>query len=266
MSQDATQPVPALPSATIVMLRDSDRRPEILLVKRKAGDAFGESYTFPGGVVDADESNAHSFCQGLSADDANEILNVTDGGLDFYSAAIRELFEETGLLLAREQQGRWPTDNQQLQILRAAIIQGQLSWSDFLQRQGLRIACDAMHYFAHWVTPMQLPKRWSTRFFLAEAPTGQDARHDGAELTDSRWLTAAIAIEHGRDGSMKIPHPTYKTLWVLGGLNSVDAALEWAQSQTRKGVPTIRPTLRAQEGKTRIVMPGDPDYPEDAEH
>ena len=94
-------PAPAKPSATIVLLRESSGGPEVLLVKRRAGDAFGNNYAFPGGVVDEDESASHEYSQGKTADEANTELNVAEGGLDYYSAAIRELFEETGILLVR---------------------------------------------------------------------------------------------------------------------------------------------------------------------
>lgn len=245
------------------MLRDSERGPEILMVKRRQGDAFGDSYTFPGGVVDADEADARALCDGRTADEADAILNVTGGGLDYYSAAIRELFEETSILLARDQDGDWPKYSAELQELRTKVDQAKLAWSDFLHEQRLQIACDALHYFAHWETPLPLPKRWSTRFFMAATPSEQDARHDGAELTDSRWITVAEALTCGRDGSMRIPHPTSMTLRQLGEFDSINAAIEWAGLQARKGVSNIRPVLLAQDGKTRILMPGDPDYPDD---
>lgn len=244
------------------MLRESDRGPEILMVRRRHGDAFGNSYTFPGGVVDADEANARDYCQGISADDADAVLDVNDGGLDYFSAAIRELFEETSLLLARDSDGDWPSHNPELQELRIQVDRSTLAWPDFLREQRLQIACDALHYFAHWETPLPLPKRWSTRFFMAETPSVQDARHDGTELTDSRWLTAAEALVCGRDGSMKIPHPTRKTLQAIRQLTSVDAMLDWARTQSRQGIARIRPVLLAQDGKNRIVMPDDPDHPD----
>lgn len=265
MSQDETQSVPALPSATIVMLRDSERGPEILMVKRRQGDAYGDSYTFPGGVVDANESDARALCEGRTADEADTILSVTGGGLDYYSAAIRELFEETSILLARDPGGDWPKYSAELQELRTKVDKADLAWSDFLHEQRLHIACDALHYFAYWETPRPLPKRWSTRFFMAAMPSEQDARHDGAELTDSRWLTATAALHCGRDGSMKIPHPTLKTLQELGEMNSVDTLIDWARSEARKGITKVCPVILTKDGKKRIVMPGDPDFPEQNE-
>lgn len=259
--------VPARPSATIVMLRDSPRGPELLMVRRRAGDAFGENYAFPGGVVDDDESAAHDFCHGMTPDEADALLQVSGGGLDYYSAAIRELFEETGVLLARDSTGRWafesnPGAQSEFEKLRERIDRGSLPWAEFLREQELRMACDALHYFAHWETPLRRPKRWSTRFFVAEMPSGQYARHDGSELTDSRWLSAADALSFGRDGGMKLPFPTIRNLKILSEFASVSELVHWARSRALKGVEKIRPVDIVKDGKTRFVIPGDPGYPE----
>ena len=89
------------PSSTVVVFRDSDRGPELLLVKRRSGDAFGDAYTFPGGVLDDDEYLARELCSGLDAEETNSLLGLKEGGLDYFNAAVRELFEETGVLLAQ---------------------------------------------------------------------------------------------------------------------------------------------------------------------
>jgi 8-oxo-dGTP pyrophosphatase MutT (NUDIX family) len=239
MAQKNQQPAPALPSTTIVMLRDSDRGPELLMVKRCAGDAFGERYTFPGGVVDADESRAHPFCCGVCDDEANTTLNVADGGLDFYSAAVRELFEETGILLARDQDGDWPAIDSEMQSLRDDINAGRLAWSEFLEQRDLRIACDALHYFYFLTTPLVLPKRWAVRFFVAASPPGHIAVPDGRELTDSLWLTVNEAFAERKAGDMKIPWPTRQTLKLLRGHDSVASIENWARTASAAGVDEI---------------------------
>lgn len=236
------------------MLRETKRSPELLMVKRRAGDAFGESYTFPGGVLDADESLARSYCDGVSADEANDLLNVTVGGLDYFSAVIRELFEETGILLARKG-NRWAADSAALQVLRKKVDQTSLSWPDFLRDQELSMACDAMHYFAHWETPLGIPKRWSTRFFLARIPDGQNATHDEGELTDIRWLTATEALSAGRIGDMKLPFPTVATLKDLAEFDSGTSILDWADARVQAGIERIRPVILTNDGKKKIVVP-----------
>ena len=256
-------PVPALPSATVVLVRECDGPPELLMVKRRAGDAFGDSYAFPGGVVDHDESDAHGLIDGLTTTQADTVLDLPEEGLDYYSAAIRELFEETGILLARSSDGEWAHVSDELRTMRVEVDKGRLRWSAFLEQRGLRVACDALHYFAYWQTPLDQHKRWSTRFFLARTPAGQTASHDGSEVTDIRWLTAAQALDGARNRTMKLPQPTLRNLRNMQHCNSVDELLAWADEQRREGIVKLRPILVERNGKPRWVVWGDEGYPFD---
>jgi len=253
--------VPAIPSATIVVLRDRGAEPELLMVKRRAGDAFGDSYAFPGGLVDDDESCASGFCTRNSAKEADQILQVPSAGLDFFTAAIRELFEETGILLAKTASGEWTDDGSSFEKLRHQVDQGKLRWSDFLQQQNLRMADNRLHYYAHWETPLDKPKRWTTRFFLAELPAGQAASHDGIETTDSRWLTASDALSLARDGTLKMPYPTIRNLQDLADFDSIGGLIDWAHERARSGIRKIRPILIKKNGVSKFTIFGDPDYP-----
>lgn len=262
---DELNPAPAWPSSTVVLLRDGERRPEILMVRRRPGDAFGDSYAFPGGVLDDDENLAHDYSLGRTPREANVLLDVPTDAISYYSAAIRELFEETGVLLARNQRQEWAirTDaetNARLLRMRQQIDCGTMRWSNFLREQELMMACDSLHYFAHWETPKFRPKRWSTRFFIAKLPTGQHAQHDGTELTDSRWVTATDALSEG----MELPFPTTRTLKTLSRFSSINESLAWADEMAAVGVKKVRPVRITVNGKQRIVIPGDPDYPVDA--
>lgn len=243
----------AKPSSTIVLLRQGEALPEVLLVKRRAGDAFGECYAFPGGVVDADELHACTFTHGKAPDQANAELQVPDGGLCYYSAGIRELFEETGVLLARDADGNWACEKPGYASLRRKVDKGLLPWSEFLLQEGLRMSCDALHYFAHWETPFELPKRWSTRFFAAELPNGQVACHDGYETTDSRWVTAGEALQQKKAGQIKMPYPTNRTLEVLQQFDTVAALFAWANTECGKGVG--RNELDTPDGPTQQCRP-----------
>jgi 8-oxo-dGTP pyrophosphatase MutT (NUDIX family) len=233
---DNNRPAPAKPSSTIVVLRESDSQPELLMVKRRAGDAFGDSYAFPGGVVDHDESAAQPFCFGLSQEEANTILGVSQDGLDYYSAGIRELFEETGVLLARDGAGDWACDESLSGELRLKVDKGLLPWSQFLEQRSLHMACDSLHYFAHWETPMDLPKRWSTRFFAAKMPSGQNACHDGTETTDSRWMTVKDSLMEAARGDIRMPYPTIKTLEKMQHCTSIDELFDWIREQQSSGI------------------------------
>jgi len=257
-----SQPTPR-PSATVVIVRDAEGAPEILLVRRRAGDAFGESYTFPGGVIDPDELNARPICQGRSEDEANSILGVDDA-LDYYGAVIRELFEETGILLARDTKGNWPADTAIYAEQRVAVDRCEMAWPDFLRSEGLCMAIDALHYFAWWITPVVSPKRWTTRFFAAALPPGQDAEVDGKELTHSRWLTASEALRLRNDGKLKLPQPTRRNLALMADFETVDALLDWARSRHRSGITSICPVQVFVDGQELYPIPGDPHYPESA--
>lgn len=272
MSADNSDSVRALPSATIVLVREAEAEsdPEILMVRRRAGDAFGDSYAFPGGIVDSDESDAHAYCRGLTAERADQELSVASGGLDYYSAAIRELFEETGILLARDPRGNWAFSNESeseslLRELRGKLDSGSLPWAELLRSNDLCIACDALRYFSFWETPVRLPKRWAARFFLAQVPPGQDAEHDGNELIDSCWMTATEVLSSGKKGSMKLPFPTIVNLRNIAEHRTIDALLGWASTQAIAGVAKVRPVILKDKDQVRFVIPGDDDYPDDGD-
>ena len=246
-------PAPARPSSTIVVLRAAHPQPELLLVKRRAGDAFGETYAFPGGVVDEDETSARAFALGTTSDQANRALGVEHGGLEYYSAGIRELFEETGVLLARDARGEWACDQPEYEVLRSQVDKGILPWSQFLKDQGLLMACDVLHYFAHWETPFELPKRWSTRFFATELPAGQSACHDGFETTDSQWMSAAEALGQTKSCRINMPYPTIKTLEKLRQFDTIPDLVAWACEEQERGIDLNR--LDSLDGLTRQGLP-----------
>ena len=151
---------PARPSSTVVVVRKGLSEPEIFMVRRHAESSFGAAFAFPGGVIDTDDTKVHAFCTGLSTSQANRRLGVKENGLDFYSAAIRELFEESGVLLAS---GAQPDAD--LGSVRDGLNDGSRSWSDFVTEAGLELHCDQLHYFSHWVTPTSQPRRTRRVFF-----------------------------------------------------------------------------------------------------
>jgi 8-oxo-dGTP pyrophosphatase MutT (NUDIX family) len=256
---EAMQP---LPSATVVLVRDGRSAPEVFLVHRPAGAAFGASYVFPGGLLEPADGKVGGR-SGLTAQTADRCLAVKHGGLDYYSAAIRELFEETGVVLARNgATGEYPDD---AAALRRQLNAGAVSWDDFLEQQNLLLECESLHYFAYWITPRARPRRFSTRFFLASMPQGQSASHDGEELTDSRWATAADAIAANDSGDIALPPPTLATLRDLREFGRVEELLAWARRRSETGVVRILPAILSSDGRDRVVMPGHPDYPAHAD-
>ncbi len=248
------------PSATVVVAREGNLVPELLLVRRRAGDAFGNSFTFPGGVIDPDETAAHAFCSGLAAAEACRQLGLAENGLDYFSAAIRELFEETGILLARRHDGSWAPDHTAFGGLRLQVDKAEISWAAFLREQSLCMAADALHYFAWWETPAVMPKRWTTRFFLAELPSGQTASHDGCEIVDHCWLTAGDALARGKNGELPMPFPTSRTLESLQQFQTVGSLIGWARQLPKSGISRIEPSVVTRNGEKQPVIPGDPGY------
>lgn len=256
------QPALAKPSASIVMLRQEDDVLEVLMVKRRAGDAFGDSYAFPGGLVDSDEHVSHQYADDICSDTVNAQLGQ-DEGLNYYSAAIRELFEEAGILLVREDLQDLSISTQALRDCRSAVDRGRMRWSDFLQQNSLHMACSALHYFAWWETPLEFDKRWTTRFFLAVMPAGQAASQDGNELTDICWMSAADVLATSKAGAMKLPYPTMRILQDLECFKTVAEALAWADRQAAKSIELTRTKKIERDGKVHFVIKGDPGFPED---
>jgi 8-oxo-dGTP pyrophosphatase MutT (NUDIX family) len=246
----------ARPSSTVVLVRNGPRDPQLFMVKRHARSAFGSAYAFPGGVVEQDDAAVHEFCIGLTAFEADRHLGVRANGLDLYSAAIRELFEETGVLLADVE-----SIDEDLETVRDGLNAGSDRWLDFVSRSGCELQCDRLHYFSHWITPQMFEKRFSTRFFLTEMPASQQASHCGGELIDSCWSTAHDMLDANRAGEILMHYPTIKTLELIARYKSLDELVSWARSCVEWGVTSMLPAIIERDGHEDIVLPGDKDYP-----
>ena len=230
--------------------------PEIFMVQRHAKASFGTAYAFPGGVLDPEDAAVHEFCTGIGERTADANLGVKEGGLDYYSAAIRELFEETGVLLANVDEVA-----EDLCAARDALNNRSDKWDDFVQRNALELHCDQLHYVSHWITPPNQRKRYSTRFFVAAMPEEQVASHCGVELTNSSWETAHDVLSAGRDGRIELHYPTIKTLESIARHKTFDALIDWATSCVDWGVTSMLPMIIERDGEMDVVLPGEMDYP-----
>ena len=256
-------PLPSLPpaalrlAATVVVLRPEGDVPfRVLLVRRNDQVAFmGGAHVFPGGRVDdTDEAAPAAACDGLDA--PGRFTDVAPGAeARFRVAAIRELLEEAGVLLARD--GRGMVDAATSATVRAALPP-QSSLVAFLAAHGLRIALDAVMPFAHWVTPEIEIRRYDTRFLVARMPECQEASHDAGETTALDWLTPAEAIARGVRGQITLPPPTWATLSRLAKFNSIDEAWRWASATP---IVRIQPGFARDGDVTTLMLPGDPTYP-----
>jgi 8-oxo-dGTP pyrophosphatase MutT (NUDIX family) len=188
---------PPRASATLVVVRDAPDGVEVLLLRRaESGDHNSGAWVFPGGMVDPGDREAAALSFGLDDAEASRRLGLPQGGLAFYAAAVRECFEESGLLFACDPGGALVSAErvQPLVWWRARLHRGEEGLADFCRSTGLRLALDRLAYLSHWVTPLGRPKRFDTRFFIAEAPQGHEALHDATELLEHRWLRPADAL------------------------------------------------------------------------
>jgi 8-oxo-dGTP pyrophosphatase MutT (NUDIX family) len=259
------------PASTVILLRDAAAAtgPEVFLVRRHADTAFmGGAHVFPGGRVDdADRDVAGpSWCDGL--DVAIRQLDPVPAveAVAFHVAAIRELFEEAGVLLARDRSGVFVSlaesgEQERFKQYSADVHARVRPLHEVIEREGLRLALDALVPFAHWVTPPIDVRQFDTRFFVARVPPRQTPVHDDRETTHSVWMTASVALQQAADDRIVLPPPTWTTLRELEPFRSVDEALEWAR---RRPIVRRQPLLIEHGGLRLLVMPGDPQHPEAA--
>ena len=273
MSSHSQQPldlsaVPLQPASTVMLLRDSEHDMEVFMMQRTTTAAFASGmYVFPGGRVDDVDgaSELDDLCEGLTDAEASDLLRVPSGGLAYWVAAIRESFEEAGVLLARDEHGDFvrlndPDSQQRFAAARHAVHDGALSLAEFCRQEGLRLAVDTISYVSHWVTPVGEKRRFDTRFFVAVAPPAQDLMHDDKETIASLWVTPTDALGRAERGELAMIPPTVANLQFLAQHNSTSAAVAAAQTI---GVPTpIVPKLRyGSDGRVvEVLFPDDPDY------
>ena len=221
---------------------------EVLMLRRaeRDGDMRSGVWVFPGGVLDSTDRDLHAFCAGDDDAAASGRLGLSEGGLDYVAAALRECFEEVGLLFAQD--GGRPSAEE-----RRASVTG----ADFLalcQRHGLKLDAAALSYHSHWLTPPGLPKRFDTRFFVARAPEGQQAQADEGEAVELAWMTPAAALDPA--ARLKLLPVTRRTLQDLARFQTVDDCL--AEARRRVHPPRMMPRIGVNaQGQPRPVLPDE---------
>lgn len=263
--------VPIRTAATVMLVRDSDLdgRLEVFMMRRTLSAVFGSGmYVFPGGRLDDTDGASHmeSVCDGLTDARASALLQIECGGLAFWVAAIRECFEEAGVLLARsaatgdEMRFDDPATAQRFSDARHLVHDGALDLVDLCAREGLRLMTDRMFYTAHWITPVGEVRRFDTRFFLARAPQAQEPLHDDGETIASVWVRPTDALASEAAGTFMMMPPTIACLRFLAEQATADEALRAAASI---GVPPcILPKIVAAGAGAplQFVYPGEPGY------
>ncbi len=242
-------------AASLLLLRDGSAGLEVLMLRRaeREGDQRSGAVVFPGGVLDPRDREAHAHCHGLNDLQASARLGLAEGGLDYWIAAVRETFEEVGLLLTRE-----AADPQALKPWRDRLQTGQASAADFCHNNRLMLDLSGLTYCAHWITPPGTPKRFDTRFFMALAPPGQEAQADLGEAVELIWLTAQEALSPTR--GLKLLPVTQRTLRDLS--RHATAADALATARALPDVPMIMPRRAITARGPGVVLPDELPYAE----
>jgi 8-oxo-dGTP pyrophosphatase MutT (NUDIX family) len=255
--------VPALPAATVTLVRDTPTGLEVLMLQRNFQSGFMPGmFLFPGGALDPGDRAAAVLarCAGLDDERASAALGTSDGGLAYWAAAIRESFEEAGVLLAYAENGELVNPGDPARIARFAEYRRRLNGgedilAEMLQQEGLQLAVDRLTYFSHWITPVTAPRRYDTRFFVAVAPQGQEALPDNVEAIHHVWVNPPAAVQRHREGKFKMRTPTIRTLETFADYDKVDTLIAALRAQ-----PTIPALLPRIGSKGQRLMPGDPGY------
>ncbi|OFZ91104.1 MAG: hypothetical protein A2V78_07040 [Betaproteobacteria bacterium RBG_16_64_18] len=265
MTQPALVPRPA---ATLILARETAAGIEVFLLRRTHLAQFaGGAYVFPGGALDTSDEDPRwaAHCVGMDDAVASRLLELEHGGLAYWVAAIRECFEEAGLLLARDCSGELlalddPDTARAYAGLRLQLIAGSLSFAELCSERKLLLALDHVAYFSHWITGQGRPRRFDARFFVAVAPPRQTPSHDRGETVDHVWIRPADALEGHRRGELELLFPTIKTLEALARFADTAAVMDHAR--TARTVQPMTPRAATGRDGLRLLVPGDYAYAE----
>lgn len=221
-------------ASTLILLRSRDDL-EVLMLRRHSGSAFlPGAYVFPGGAVEVEdyEPEVEELCYGLGFGDAWRIISgVTpkELSLGFYVAAIREAFEEAGILLAHDGPGgelvTTKGRNTEMAIRRREVHKEPRVFTRMIREEKMRLATGKLFYFAHWITPEASPIRYDVRFFLAEAPGDQEVSRDEMEITEAIWRSPIELLRNHDERKLYLPVPTLSSLRELAGHRTVEEAI-----------------------------------------
>lgn len=243
----AVQPI--RPAATVILVREAARSFEIFMLRRTSRASFaGGMYVFPGGRVDGDD-HLHKYDSlrvGPSEMQGAQRSALGTEWRGFWVGGIRECFEEAGLLLAYTQDGEllsYPDEEtrRRFEAYRSPLHSGQMSLWEICEQENLRLAVDQVHFYNRFVTPTGRPRRFDTRFFIAQAPPGQTGQHDDTETVDSIWVSPVAALERNAAREFDLMNVTRIQLEVLAEFESKQALIEMAANNEH--FPVHRPVV-----------------------
>lgn len=254
-ARDPQPPAPAVPAATVLLVRDGARGLEVFLVERHRRVDFATgALVFPGGKVEAADASPElrERMRGVEA--------ISAEAAALRAAAIRETFEESGVLLARAAGEQALLSAERVRALephRRRVERDAETLAELARAEALELAADRLLPFAHWITPEGLPKRFDTHFFLAAAPEGQAALHDGGESVDSLWLPPSEALAEAEAGRRTVIFPTRMNLRKLARAGSAEEALAMAR---REPVVTVCPWVERTDSGPVVRIPEGAGY------
>lgn len=262
MIPEETAGPPATPrdAATVVLLRDGSAGPEVFLQRRVRGMPFAGGMTaFPGGGVDGRDGEASIDWSGPGPDWwARRLGCGTELARALVCAAVRETFEEAGVLLAGESGDRVVTDTSRYERERHALVGKELSLAGMLREHRLVLRADLLVPWANWVTPEMEPRRYDTRFFVTTVPEGQRADSRTGEAAEAYWRAPGDALADWRAGHNGLLPPTWVTLSELAEYDGVASALT-----AERTIDKVVPKVVRQDGAWRVVLPDQQDHEAD---
>ena len=243
-----------------MLVRDAPQLEVFMLRRTLAAEFMGGAYVFPGGAVDAGDRAPELLgrCHGRDDSTASTQLGLHAGGMGFWVAAIREAFEEAGVLLALAAATGEPVDLDEpgaaarLEVARREVGRGVRPFLDVVAGEDLLLDTGALHLFSHWITPPGAPRRYDTWFFVAAAPEGHAYLHDDGETVASVWIRPADALARAERGDLEIIFPTMRNLEQLARFATARELLA--------AVTASEPRVVADAGGARILLPGDSGY------
>jgi 8-oxo-dGTP pyrophosphatase MutT (NUDIX family) len=253
---------PAVPreAATVMLVRPASAGLEVYMLRRQASMAFAPgAYVFPGGSVDARDADEEVSWTGPDAVEWGRIFAAPPSlARALVCAAVRETFEESGVLLAGESPESVVADttSEDWEADRRALLDRSVSLGELLTRRGLVLRADLLRPWSRWVTPVVEPRRFDTRFFAAALPPGQRTRDVGGEASEVAWVRPAEALAAGRRGEIRLFPPTVVSLSELAECGDIDTVL----SGPREVAPII-PEVHEREGAVWLTVPGLTQFP-----
>ena len=253
------QQVPT-PAASVLLIRDTNQRIEVFMIKRSMKTNFGGVWVFPGGKIDNEDISNNYLKYSPHLDDAlaSERLGLKKNGLSYWAACIRECFEESGILLANKKGVNLKNtvlNKDDLKIIdqyKSKILQGENIFYQMIDTLNLELATNELAYISHWVTPKIEKRRYSTRFFIART-TDQVAVHDGVEGVESKWINPEEALQESKSGNFPMIMPTIKNLEMICGFTNTAELLSTMNNKNKSDIPNVEPVFEIVDGEPKLI-------------